>query len=133
MGKGFFRFIISQCDHPHDIQPDHLKKYLEYLHERPNQTAAGAISLNYIRKHLEVIRKFSRYLMESGQPSFTVKLRIKGKSTNIKSILTSNNPIASVNNCSKYSILSRFSLSETILCWLHFTNCTCNVFIMKSH
>jgi site-specific recombinase XerD len=35
-----------------------------------------------------VIRKFVRYLTESGQGSFTVKLRIKGKSTNIKSILT---------------------------------------------
>jgi len=79
---------VQNCDQPHDIQPEHLKKYLEWLHERPSQTKEGAISLNYIRKHLQVIRKFSRYLTESGQPSFTVKLRIKGKSTNIKSILT---------------------------------------------
>lgn len=43
---------------------------------------------NYIRKHLQVIKKFSRYLTESGQESFEVKLRIKGKSSNIKSILT---------------------------------------------
>ena len=61
---------------------------MEYLHERPSKTKEGAISLNYIRKHLQVIRKFSRYLTESGQESFTVKYRIKGKSTNIKSILT---------------------------------------------
>jgi integrase/recombinase XerD len=78
----------NNCHRPHDIQQEHLKSYIEYLHERPSKTAAGAISLNYIRKHLQVIRKFSRYLTESGQESFTVKLRIKGKSTNVKCILT---------------------------------------------
>jgi hypothetical protein len=41
--------------------------------------------LNYIRKHLQVIKKFSRYLTESGQESFTVKLR---KASNVKSILS---------------------------------------------
>jgi site-specific recombinase XerD len=85
----FLAYLEAQnCDHPHDIQPDHLKAYLDYLHQRPSKTKEGAISLNYIRKHAQVIRKFSRYLTESGQPSFTAKLVIKGKSNNIKSILT---------------------------------------------
>lgn len=92
MPKLLTEFLIylqdSNCHRPHDIQQEHLKKYLEHLHERPNKTAAGAISLNYIRKHLQVIRKFSRYLTESGQESFTVKLVIKGKSTNVKCILS---------------------------------------------
>ena len=79
---------MQNCLHPHDIQPDHLKTYLEYLHERPNKKWGGGLSKNYIRKQLQVIRKFSRYLTESGQESFTVKLRIRGKSTNIKCILT---------------------------------------------
>jgi integrase/recombinase XerD len=77
------------CNHPHEIQEAHLKNYLNHLHERPCKTKAGAISLNYIRKHLQVIKKFSRYLTESGQESFTVKLRIKGKANNVKSILNS--------------------------------------------
>jgi site-specific recombinase XerD len=76
------------CIHPHDIKESHLKSYFEYLHERPNDKWGGGLSKNYIRKQLQVIRKFARYLTESGQASFTVKLRIKGKSTNIKSILT---------------------------------------------
>ena len=79
---------LQNCKHPHEIQESHLKNYLAYLHERPCKTKAGAISLNYIRKHLQVIKKFSRYLTESGQESFTIKLRIKGKSSNVKSILT---------------------------------------------
>ncbi|MET3982125.1 integrase/recombinase XerD [Mucilaginibacter sp. UYP25] len=80
---------LHNCNHPHEIQESHLKSYLNHLHERPCKTKAGAISLNYIRKHLQVIKKFSRYLTESGQESFTVKLRIKGKASNVKSILNS--------------------------------------------
>ncbi|MFD0767126.1 tyrosine-type recombinase/integrase [Mucilaginibacter lutimaris] len=85
----FLEYLENQnCNHPHEIQEAHLKNYLTRLHERPCKTKAGAISLNYIRKHLQVIKKFSRYLSESGQESFTVKLRIKGKASNVKSILT---------------------------------------------
>jgi integrase/recombinase XerD len=85
----FLNYLESQnCNHPHKIQENHLKNYLACLHERPCKTKAGAISLNYIRKHLQVVKKFSRYLSESGQESFTVKLRIKGKSGSVKSILT---------------------------------------------
>jgi integrase/recombinase XerD len=85
-----FLFYLEgkNCNHPHDIQPEHLKTYFEYLHERPNRKWEGGLSKNYIRKQLQVIRKFTRYLNESGQESFTVKLRIKGKTTNIKCILT---------------------------------------------
>jgi integrase/recombinase XerD len=85
----FLEYLEGQhCNHVHEIQENHLKSYLNHLHERPCKTKAGAISLNYIRKHLQVIKKFSRYLTESGQESFTIKLRIKGKSSNVKSILT---------------------------------------------
>jgi len=85
----FLEYLENQnCNHVHEIQESHLKNYLACLHERPCKTKAGAISLNFIRKHLQVVKKFARYLTESGQESFTVKLRIKGKATNIKSILT---------------------------------------------
>jgi integrase/recombinase XerD len=87
----FLNYLEAQnCNHPHEIQEIHLKNYFNHLHERPCKTKAGAISLNYIRKHLQVVKKFSRYLTESGQESFTVKICIKGKSSNVKSILTAN-------------------------------------------
>jgi integrase/recombinase XerD len=86
----FLEYLENQnCNHPHEIQEAHLKNYLAYLHERPNRKWGGGLSKNYIRKQLQVIKKFSRYLTESGQESFTVKLRIKGKATNVKSILNS--------------------------------------------
>jgi integrase/recombinase XerD len=85
----FLEYLEGQsCNHIHGIQESHLKNYLNLLHERPCKTKSGTISLNYVRKHLQVIKKFSRYLSESGQESFTVRLKLKGKSTKIKSILT---------------------------------------------
>jgi integrase/recombinase XerD len=85
----FLEYLEAKnCYHPHQIQESHLKSYLDYLNERPNHKWGGGLSKNYIRKHLQVIKKFSRYLTESGQESFTIKLRIKGKASNIKSILS---------------------------------------------
>ena len=85
----FLKYLENQnCNHVYEIQESHLKNYLAYLYERPNRVSGGGLSKNYIRKQVQVIKKFSRYLTESGQESFTVKLRIKGKATNIKSILT---------------------------------------------
>jgi len=78
---------VQNCNHPHEIQESHLKNYLAYLHERPNHKWQGGLSKNYIRKQLQVIKKFSRYLTESGQESFTVKIRIKGNGSHVKSIL----------------------------------------------
>jgi len=70
------------------IQEGLLKSYLAYLVERPCQRKEGYLSLNYIRKQLQVIRKFRRYLAESGQESFEVNLKLKGKTTTVKNILT---------------------------------------------
>lgn len=78
----------NDCYQISGIQESHLQTYLTYLSQRPSKTGDGALSLNYIRKHLQVLRKFRRYLAESGQESFEVKLKLKGRATNIKSILT---------------------------------------------
>lgn len=85
----FLNFLEEAgCNHINQIQESHLKAYLTYLSQRPSKTTEGALSLNYIRKHLQVLRKFARYLAESGQESFEVNLQLKGRATNIKSILT---------------------------------------------
>lgn len=76
------------CNTIAGIQEKQIREYLDYLTMRPNLKWGGGLSKNYIRKHLQVIRKFARYLAQSGQESFTENIQIKGKSTNIKSILT---------------------------------------------
>ena len=85
----FLVFLEShECNSSSELQENHLQEYLHGLSEQPGKTGRDTLSLNYIRKHLQVIRKFARYLAESGQESFEVNIKIKGKSTNIKSVLT---------------------------------------------
>ncbi len=85
----FLNFLLeNDCNYINQINEIHLQNYLAYLTERPSRTRTGGLSMNYIRKHLQVIKKFARYLAESNQESFEVKIKLKGKTTNIKSILT---------------------------------------------
>ena len=89
MLKEFLLYLeANNCHSPENITETHLENYLGYLYERPNKRRSGVISLNYIRKYLQVVRKFARYLAESGNGSFEVKLKLLGRSTNIKDILT---------------------------------------------
>jgi len=76
------------CNHPHDIHPTHINSYFEYLHIRPNRKSGGGLSKNYIRKQLQVINKFSRYLTESNQESFAVRFQIKGATDRSSNVLT---------------------------------------------
>jgi site-specific recombinase XerD len=85
----FLNFLeIQDCNHISQLQESHLKEYLNYLSHRPSKTKEGGLSLNYIRKYVQVLRKFSRYLAESGQESFEMKIKLKGKTSNIKNIFS---------------------------------------------
>jgi site-specific recombinase XerD len=75
------------CNQLTGITESHIESFLNFQSTRPNKLKAGSLSLNYLRKYLQVIRKFSRYLAESGQESFTADVKLKGRSSNIKSIL----------------------------------------------
>jgi len=105
MLKAFLIFLEeNDCNSITGITESHLENYLQVLSEKPCKTKPGTLSLNYIRKHLQVIRKFARYLAESGQESFSVKVQLKGKSTNIKSILTKKE-VASLYEATTESVL----------------------------
>lgn len=85
----FLNFLETKdCHGIVQIQETHLKDFLVYLSQRPSKTKEGGLSLNYIRKYVQVLRKFSRYLADSGQESFEINIKLKGRSTHIKSILT---------------------------------------------
>lgn len=72
---------------PANITEGHLQQYYSYLEQRPNRLRGGSISKNYIRKHLQAIKRFARYLGESGHDSFAVNIKITGRSSNVKDIL----------------------------------------------
>ncbi|WPU94324.1 hypothetical protein SNE25_02150 [Mucilaginibacter sabulilitoris] len=89
MLMGFLNFLeAGNCHTIAMIKEQHIKAYLNYLYQRTNQKSGGGLSVNYIRKQMQVVRKFSRYLTESGQESFEAAIRIKDKNTNTREVLT---------------------------------------------
>jgi integrase/recombinase XerD len=61
-------------------------KYFDYLKERKNQTKNGKLSKNTLRTHQQSLRRFTRYLRETGQDSFEVDIQLQGSTRNIKTI-----------------------------------------------
>lgn len=77
----------NHINDPANITEGHLQQYHNYLEQRPNRSRGGAISKNYVRKHLQAIRRFARYLGESGHGSFAVNIRMTGRGSNVRDIL----------------------------------------------
>ena len=65
-----------------------ITEYFNYLLGRQNKRKGGRLSKNSLRSHLTNLRRFARYLRESGNESFDVSLQITGKLQNIKEIFT---------------------------------------------
>ena len=65
-----------------------ITQYFDYLLQRQNKRKGGRLSKNSLRTHLTNLRKFARYLRESGNESFDVSMQIKGKLYNIREIFT---------------------------------------------
>nr|WP_255494193.1 tyrosine-type recombinase/integrase [Hufsiella ginkgonis] len=76
-----FLFFLEAggCHTIAELQESHIQAYLDHLGQRPNRKREGGLSLNYIRKHLQVIRKFARCLADSGQESFSDTLELEGE------------------------------------------------------
>jgi site-specific recombinase XerD len=71
-----------------DITKSIITQYFDYLLSRKNQRKGGRLSKNSLRTHVTLLRKFSRYLRESGLQAFEVTQQIKGTLYHIKEIFT---------------------------------------------
>jgi integrase/recombinase XerD len=59
------------------LRGKHIRSYYAYVSSRSNQRSGGALSSNYINKHLQAVEKFLEYLHHRGVenlPSMTVRL-----------------------------------------------------------
>jgi site-specific recombinase XerD len=74
-------------------------QYFDYLKERKNQTKGGKLSKNSLRTHQQSLRRFTRYLRETGQDSFEVDIQLQGSTRNIKTIFTKEEIKALQNVC----------------------------------
>lgn len=63
-------------------------QYFDYLKKRKNQTKGGRLSKNSLRTHQQSLRRFTRYLRETGQDSFEVDIKLQKSTGKIKTIFT---------------------------------------------
>ena len=65
-----------------------ITTYHNYLQERKNQTLGGSLSPNYITGNINALKRFARYLQESGKISFEVDIKTEVEKETTKTILT---------------------------------------------
>ena len=58
-----------------DIENRHIKEYYEYLKVRPNKRKPGALSQHAIINHIGALKRFAKYIRETGQGEITVNIK----------------------------------------------------------
>jgi len=72
---------------PGEITRELVQEYFEYLGLRQHSRKGGRLSKNYLRSHLTALRKLSRFLSESGKPSFETQVILAGHQARAITIL----------------------------------------------
>lgn len=65
-----------------------VRSYFFHLRGRGKQRGAGALSTNYLHKHVQALRRFAHYLRRTGQGGFEVDIALPGQERGIKEVLT---------------------------------------------
>ena len=69
------------------ISPQIITNYHNYLQNRKNKRQTGGLSLNYITSNINALKRFSKYLQETGRPFFEVNTKTAAEKSNTKTIL----------------------------------------------
>jgi len=85
----FFYLKTRKITELEAIGPGVLADYYNYLQRRSNKRYPGGLSNNYISSNFNALKRFSRYLQETGRPFFEVSVRIRPDKESPKIILTS--------------------------------------------
>jgi len=61
--REFLHYLNTNgCKHINGLETKHFKNYYNYISTRSNQTRGGALSANYINKHIQALEKFNEFL-----------------------------------------------------------------------
>ena len=84
----FFYLKSSQITTIEQVQAERINGYYRYLQTRDNKRQGGGLSQNYITGNINAIKRFSRYLQQTGKPFFEVTIQTKPDRETQKTILT---------------------------------------------
>jgi integrase/recombinase XerD len=96
----FFYLKKAEITKLEAIQPEIITAYHKHLQTRKNKRQSGGLSENYITGNMNAIKRFSRYLQETGRPFFEIPVKTKPDKGATKTILTQNEITALYKACS---------------------------------
>ena len=96
----FFYLKKAEITKLEAIQPEIITAYHKHLQTRKNKRQSGGLSENYITGNMNAIKRFSRYLQETGKPFFEIPVKTKPDKGATKTILTRNEITALYKACS---------------------------------
>lgn len=86
--REFLHYLEINIKPLETLEPQDINTYFFHLKTRKKQRRAGALSNNYLHKHLQAIKKFSHYLKETGQGDFETDIILPEAKSKIPEILT---------------------------------------------
>lgn len=86
----FFYLKETEITDLGQIQPTTIGTYHNYLKNRKNKRQNGGLSQNYITSNINAIKRFSKYLQETGKLFFEVSTKTNPDKETSKTILTQN-------------------------------------------
>ena len=84
----FFYLKSSEITSLEAIQKETLRAYHQYLQTRKNKRQSGSLSNNYITSNINALKRFSRYLQETGKGNIEIDLKPETEKNNTKIILS---------------------------------------------
>ncbi len=86
--KEFLCWLEQRQGSIEGLTPQALQDYFIYLKQRPRQRRRGALSNNYLLKHLQALKRLSEYLRDTDQASFDTDIVLTGDQRKIPEILS---------------------------------------------
>jgi integrase/recombinase XerD len=87
--RDFFFYLKSmEVTNLEQIQTTTINSYYKHLQTRTNKRQNGSLSNNYITSNISALKRFSRYLQETGKPFFEINIKTKPDKETPKTILT---------------------------------------------
>ncbi len=84
----FFYLNKTEITNLENIKPQTIQDYHKYLEKRANKRVSGGLSQNYITSNINALKRFSKYLQETGKPFFEINIKTRIETDNTKIILT---------------------------------------------
>ena len=86
----FFEWLqMNSIEDLDQVDGQVVKTYYEHLQRRKNKRQAGSLSVNYIINNIDALKRFARYLQETGRGHLEIDLRLRTTpAVSLKAILT---------------------------------------------